>query len=62
MSGLGKEYGFYVSDPSAARVILQDLIEQVKSAGVFLRYMIRYPKLYYSEFDVYSQTPENPLD
>lgn len=62
MSGLGKEYSFYVSDPSAARVILQDLIEQVKSAGVFLRYMIRYPKLYYSEFDVYSQTPENPLD
>jgi len=62
MSGLGKEYGFYVSDPSAARVILQNLIEEVKSAGVFLRYMVRYPTLYYSAFDVYSQTPDNPLD
>jgi len=62
MSGLGKEYAFYVSDPSAARLILQDLIEEVKSAGVFLRYLVRYPELYYSAFDVYSETPDNPLD
>jgi hypothetical protein len=62
MSGLGKEYAFYISDPSAARVILQNLIGDVKSAGVFLRYMVRYPKLYYSAFDVYSETPDNPLD
>lgn len=62
MSGLGKEYAFYVSDPSAARLILQGLIEDVKSAGVFLRYLVRYPQLYYSAFDVYSETPDNPLD
>lgn len=62
MSGLGKEYAFYVSDPSAARLILQGLIEDVKSAGVFLRYLVRYPQLYYSAFDVYSETSDNPLD
>lgn len=59
MSGLGKEYGFYVSDPAKARQILQDLIGQVKSVGLFLEYIIRYPTLYYSEFDVYSETSQN---
>ena len=59
LSGLGKEYAFYVSDPAMARQILQDLIAQVKSVGLFLEYIIRYPKLYYSDFDVYSQTNEN---
>lgn len=59
LSGLGKEYAFYVSDPFSARQTLQDLISQVKSVGVFLEYMIRYPQLYYSDFDVYSQTDEN---
>jgi hypothetical protein len=62
MSGLGKEYAFYASDPSAARVVLQKLIEEVKSAGVFLRYLIRYPSIYYSSFDIYSQTTDNLLD
>lgn len=61
LSGLGKEYAFYVSDPGMARQILQDLISQVKSVGVFLEYIIRYPQLYYSDFDVYSQTDENSI-
>lgn len=61
LSGLGKEYAFYVSDPALARQILQSLIEQVKSAGVFLEYIIRYPQLYYSDFDVYSETNENAV-
>lgn len=59
MSGLGKEYAFYISDPAKARQILQDLINQVKSVGLFLEYVVRYPTLYYSEFDVYSETSEN---
>lgn len=61
LSGLGKEYAFYISDPSMARQILQDLISQVKSVGVFLEYIIRYPQLYYSDYDVYSQTDENMI-
>jgi hypothetical protein len=61
LSGLGKEYAFYVSDPSMARQILQDLISQVKSVGVFLEYAIRYPQLYYSDFDIYSETDENSI-
>ena len=59
LSGLGKEYGFYISDPAMARQILQDLIAQVKSAGVFLEYIIRYPTVYYSDYDTYSKTDEN---
>lgn len=61
MSGLGKEYAFYISDPSGARVVLQDLIRQVKSVGVFLRFIVRYPELFYSDFDTYSKT-DTPLD
>lgn len=61
MSGLGKEFALYISDPSAARTILQDLIGSVKSVGVFLRYIVRYPKLYYSEYDIYGETVD-PLD
>jgi hypothetical protein len=61
MSGLGKEYPLYVSDPGAARVILQDLIRGVKSVGVFLRYIVRFPKVYYSDYDTYGKT-SNPLD
>jgi hypothetical protein len=59
LSGLGKEYSFYVSDPAAARQILQDLITQVKSVGLFLDYLIRYPIVYYSQFDTYGQTTQN---
>lgn len=61
MSGLGKEYAFYISDPSGARVVLQDLIRQVKSVGVFLRFIVRYPELFYSDLDTYSKT-DTPLD
>lgn len=53
LSGLGKEYPLYVSDPGAAREVLQDLIRDVKSAGTFLRYIVRFPKTYYSDFNVY---------
>lgn len=54
MSGLGKEVAFYVCDPAIARNILQDIVNDIKSAGIFLRYLIRYPELYYATLDVYS--------
>jgi hypothetical protein len=54
LSGLGTEYSFYVSDPSAARPILQELITNIKSVGVFLRYIIRFPEQFYSTIDVYN--------
>lgn len=53
LSGLGTEYPFYVSDPAAARLILQDLILSVKSVGVFLRFIIRFPTLFYGTLDTY---------
>lgn len=62
LSGLGKEYPLYVSDPAAARVVLQELIREVKSAGAYLRYIVRFPKIYYSEYDLYQKTPDNELD
>ena len=58
LSGLGKEYAFYVSDPSVAREVLKDLITSVKSVGVYLRYIIRYPNVIYSEYDLYGETPD----
>jgi len=53
LGGLGKEYAFYISDPSAAREVLKQLISSVKSVGVYLRYIIRYPEVVYSEYDLY---------
>jgi hypothetical protein len=54
MSGRGDEYAPYVTDPSEARVILQDLIRSVKSAGIFVNFLIRYPEQLYATLDVYS--------
>jgi hypothetical protein len=53
MSGLGKEYSMYVTDPSIAREILQDLIRQVKSVGIFIEFLIRYPQQVFGVLDVY---------
>lgn len=61
MSGKGTEYAFYTADPSAARRVLQELIKDVKSVGTFLRFIVRYPVNYYSEFDLYAIT-DDPLD
>jgi hypothetical protein len=61
MSGKGNEYAFYTSDPSAARKVLQELIKEVKSVGTFLKFIVRYPVNYYSEFDLYAAT-DDPLD
>lgn len=53
LSGIGTEYPFYISDPSAARLILQDLVASIKSVGVFLKFIVRYPELYYATIDTY---------
>jgi hypothetical protein len=54
LSGLGTEFPMYVSDPAAARVILQELISDVKSVGIFLRFIVRYPTLFYATIDTYA--------
>ena len=51
--GDGTERAPYITDPAAAREILKELMEQVKSIGIFLNFMVRYPELYYGTVDVY---------
>lgn len=53
MSGLGTEYAPYVTDPSIARDVLQNLILEVKSVGIFVDFLVRFPEQFYSSFDVY---------
>ena len=60
-SGLGKEYSFYLTDPLQARYILEETLEKVKSVGIFLKFIIRFPEIFYSDFDLYQQT-DNPID
>ena len=55
ISELGSEYSAYITDPSEARFILQDLIRSVKSAGIFVDFLIRYPEQVYGLLDVYNQ-------
>lgn len=52
-SGLGGEFGAYITDPAAAREVLQELMQEVKSVGIFINFLIRYPKYYYATIDVY---------
>ncbi|MDQ6989356.1 MAG: hypothetical protein Q9M19_05685 [Mariprofundaceae bacterium] len=53
MSGAGLEYSPYVTDPAIARIVLQDLIQEVKSVGIFLEFLIRFPEQLYATLDVY---------
>ena len=53
MQGLGRERAAYVTDPAVARVILQDLMLKVKSVGIFIEFLVRYPEQVFSVFDVY---------
>jgi hypothetical protein len=55
MSGNGAEYSAYITDPSEARAILQELIRSVKSAGIFVNFLVRYPDQLYGTLDVYNQ-------
>ena len=49
----GREYPGYITDPAIAREQLQDLIKSVKSAGIFVEFLIRYPDNLYSTLDLY---------
>lgn len=54
MSGKANEYPAYITDPSEARFILQELIRSVKSAGIFVNFLVRYPEQLYATLDVYN--------
>jgi hypothetical protein len=54
MSGLGIELAPYITNPNRVREILHELILQVKSVGIFLDYMVRYPEQFYATLDVYN--------
>jgi len=53
MSGLGYEYPLYITDPAIARPVLEELIRQVKSVGIFVNFIIRFPEQFYATLDVY---------
>jgi hypothetical protein len=52
--GLGTERAPYITDPSVAIEVLKELMQKVKSVGIFLNFIVRYPIQYYSTVDVYS--------
>lgn len=51
--GAGNEYPPYATNPPDARILLQDLITSVASAGIFIDFIIRYPNQLYGTLDVY---------
>ena len=55
MSGVANEYPPYITDPSQARIILEDLIKSVKSAGIFVNFLVHYPEQLYGVLDVYDE-------
>jgi hypothetical protein len=55
MSSFGTEYPAYITDPSQARLILEDLITSVKSSGIFVNFLVRYPEQLYGTLDVYNE-------
>lgn len=59
MSGLGSEYPAYITDPAVAREILQDLMRQVKSVGIFIEFLVRYPEQLYATLDTYRSGSSN---
>ena len=44
MSGSGKEFAPYITDTAVAREILQNIILTVKSVGIFVDFLVRYPE------------------
>ena len=53
MSGLASEYPLYATDADAATDTLMALVEQVKSVGTFLEFIIRYPEQFYAAINEY---------
>ena len=58
MSGIGAEYSAYITDPGVAREILQNLMREVKSVGIFIEFLVRFPQQLYSTLDVYRSDSE----
>lgn len=56
--GLGSERAPYITDPSAAREVLEELMKEVKSVGVFLNFLVRFPTQLYGTLDVYRSGDE----
>lgn len=54
MTGRGLEYAPYITNPSEARLILQELIKSVKSAGIFVQFLIRFPEQIFATLDTYN--------
>jgi len=52
-SGVGAEYGGYITDPAIAREVLQELMEEVKSVGIFINFIVRFPEQFYNTIDTY---------
>jgi len=59
MSGAGLEYPPYITNPAVARTVLQDLIQEVKSVGIFLEFLVRFPEQLYATLDVYESDNED---
>jgi len=53
LSGSGTEFAPYITDTAIAREILQELILDVKSVGIFVEFLIRFPEQLYATLDVY---------
>lgn len=59
ISTTGREYAPYLTDPAVARTILQELMRSVKSVGIFMEFLIRYPEQLYATLDVYKSGSED---
>lgn len=53
MSGSAAEYPLYITDPGIARETLKAVMTEVKSVGIFIDFIVRYPQLLYNSLDVY---------
>lgn len=53
MSGLGNEYPPYLTNPSDARLVLEELIHSVTSAGIYIDFLVRYPTQLYGAISTY---------
>jgi hypothetical protein len=57
--GFGSEHAPYITDPAAAREVLQELMQELKSVGIFINFLIRFPEFFYATIDVY-KSGEDP--
>lgn len=58
ISSTGKEHAPYITDPSIAREVLQELLRQTKSVGIFIEFLVRFPEQLYATLDVYRSDRE----